>query len=81
MARGGESKSGEEQQEAAARAATTAKQPLSPEQIARLHTKESLLLSRKRAYQQLQDSRHPQHRAMLQKALADLDAQLAKLEQ
>ncbi len=41
--------------------------------------KETLLLARAHLQQQMQTSRHPRHREMLQNALADLELQLANL--
>ncbi len=79
MARGWESKSVEQQQEEA-----TASQPqgklLTPEQIADQHRLRGLELSRQRILQQLEVASNPQHRSMLESALADLDAQLKPSE-
>ena len=80
MARGWESKSVEQQQEEA----KSSKKPgraLTPEQIAQEQRRRGLELSRQRILQQLQVACNPQHRAMLEKALADLDAQLARARQ
>jgi len=79
MARGWESKSVEAQMEAAAEITLPRKTPLSPEAVATLHRKDSLLLSRKHVLQQLQASHNPRHRQMLEQALADIDHQLEKL--
>ena len=80
VARGWESKSVEDQQvEAASRVAKT-QPPLTPGQIAAQQQKQGLMLSRRRVLQQLQAAQKPQHRQMLERALADLDAQLTRLE-
>ena len=79
MARGWESKAVEEQQ---AEASTTTSDPrvrLTPEQVAKRTQQQGLLLSRKRVLQQLQAAQNPFHRKMLEAALGDLDAQLARL--
>jgi hypothetical protein len=80
MARGWESKAVEEQQ---AEASTTTSDPtrvrLTPEQVAKQTQEQGLLLSRKRVLQQLQAAQNPFHRKMLETALGDLDAKLARL--
>ena len=80
MARGWESKSVEQQQEEA-----TSSQPrgkvLTPEQIAEQQKRRGLELSRQRILQQLEMASNPQHRSMLQAALAELDTQLKATEQ
>jgi hypothetical protein len=78
MARGWESKSVEEQQ-AAARTQVELKQRLTPEQAARRRAREAFELSRRRVLQQLQSIQNPRHRQMLESALSDLNAQLARL--
>jgi hypothetical protein len=78
MARGWESKSVEEQQAAAA-APAEPKQPLTPQQIAHKRQQESIQLARHRTLQQLLSARNPRHQQMLENALADLDAKLARL--
>lgn len=78
MARGWESKSVEEQQ-AAAGTQVESKQRLTPEQAARKQAREAIELSRRRVLQQLQSIHHPRHRQMLESALSDLDARLARL--
>jgi hypothetical protein len=77
MARGWESKSVEQQQEEAKSSSSRGKQ-LTPEQIAERQRRRGLELSRQRILQQLQVACNPQHRGMLEAALADLDAQLAE---
>ncbi len=79
MARGWESKSVEAQQLEAAESTTSIKARLSPEQIAALQQREGLLLSRKHVLQQLQAAQNPRHQKILQDALAELDARLARL--
>ena len=79
MARGWESKSVEAQQSEAADRQPSPKVHLSKEDIAKNKQKEGLLLSRSRVVQQLRDANNPQHRTMLQAALADLDSKLAQL--
>ena len=79
MARGWESKSVEEQQAQAASTVQKGRRPLTPEQLAKERKQQGLLLARRRVQQQLEVARHPQHRDMLQRALADLEAQLSQL--
>ena len=81
MARGWESKSVEAQIDMAesASAAAPAKQ-LTPEAVAHLRRKESLTLSRTRVVREMESAHNPRYRAVLSKALADLDAQLQILK-
>ena len=76
MARGWESKSVEQQQEEATSRKETRKLPLTTKQIAEEQRRQSIELSRLRILQQLQVACNPRHRQMLERALADLDAQL-----
>jgi len=78
MARGWESKSVEEQQTAAS-AQTESKQRLTPQQAARRQQEEALDLSRRRILQQLKSVQNPRHRQMLESALSELDARLARM--
>jgi len=78
MARGWESKSVEEQQ-AAASAKGELKQRLTAQQAARKQQEEAIQLSRRRVLQQLQSVQNPRHRQMLEGALSELDAQLARM--
>jgi hypothetical protein len=78
MARGWESKSVEEQQ-AAASTQVESKQRLTPEQAARKQAREALELSRRRVLQRLDSVQNPRHRQMLESALVDLEAELARL--
>ena len=79
MARGWESKSVEEQQAEAA-ASQPKNQPLSPQQAAKQQKQLGLTMSRNRVLQQLEVVHNPTHRQMLERALADLDQQLAQLD-
>jgi hypothetical protein len=76
MARGWESKSVEQQQEDAAHDKEKKKAPMSEEQIAEEKRREGIELSRQHILQQLQVACNPRHRAMLERALADLNADL-----
>ena len=79
MARGWESKSVEEQQSQAASSEPMPGPRPTPDQLMRQHQRNSLLLSRARVLQQLETAQNSQHRQMLEAALVDLDAQLARL--
>lgn len=81
MARGWESKAIEEQLAAseAAREAR-AKPALSPGERERQQRKNSLQLSRSRILKDLEAARHENHRALLERTLAHLDAELAAIE-
>jgi len=76
MARGWESKSVEQQQEAATSDAGRSKARLTAEEIAAEQKRETLRLSRRRILQQLEVATNPRHREMLDAALAELDATL-----
>jgi hypothetical protein len=78
MARGWESKS-VEQQQAEATTSRSGNQPVSPEEAVKRRQRQGLTLSRQRVLQQLQLAQNPTHRQMLEKALADLDAQMERL--
>jgi ADP-ribose pyrophosphatase YjhB (NUDIX family) len=78
MARGWESKSVEEQQ-ATANTKGELQQRLTAQQAAVKQRKEALNLSRRRVLQQLQTVQNPRHRQMLEAAISDLDAQLARM--
>jgi hypothetical protein len=80
MARGWESKSVEQQQEDAKSAEGRKGQLLTPEQVAARQRRLGLELSRKRILQQLELATSPQHRQMLEAALADLDRQLGTID-
>jgi hypothetical protein len=79
VARGWESKSVEEQQSEATFARDRAKPALSPAQIVSQRQRQGLLLSRQRVLQQLEAAQNPRHREILQRALSDLDTQLAQM--
>ncbi len=55
------------------------KPQLTPEQLTQRREQDGLILTRKRVLQQMETAQHPQHRKMLENALAELDARLAKL--
>jgi hypothetical protein len=76
MARGWESKSVEEQMEAAAEAPSTAKPALSPQAAEKARQRQSLLLARAQVEHSLAQCQNERYRQMLEKALADLDARL-----
>ena len=76
MARGWESKSVEQQQEEATSSTQSRGKQLTPEQIVEQQKHQGLQLSRQRILQQLEVASNPQHRAMLEAALAELDSQL-----
>ena len=79
MARGWESKAVEEQQAESRAAKSAPKVRLTPEQAAKQKQQQQLLLSRNHVLQQLGAAQNPLHRKMLEAALNDLDAQLARL--
>jgi hypothetical protein len=76
MARGWESKSVEDQQAEANQKTASVRPNFSPQEIAEKRRREGLLLSRSRIFQQLQSATRAEHRAVLERALADLDRQL-----
>ena len=78
MARGWESKSVEAQIDMAEsrKSAFTVNTP-APEKLESLRKKENILLSRTRVVRELNAAQNPRYRVVLQKALADLDAQLS----
>lgn len=81
MARGWESKSVEDQVE---QSRTNHRDPgkkgrPSPMQLELRRRREVLRLSRARVERELQSSQNPRYREQLNRALADLDAQIAKL--
>ena len=79
MARGWESKSVEEQQSQAVANSSPGKPRLTPKEATAKRQREGVLLSRKRIARQLEDAQNPIRRKMLQDALTELDAQLARL--
>src|SRR5437870_3043341 len=81
MARGWESKSVEEQIAAAEEERRRTPHPqLSPDEQARKARRGNLNLARARVLQDLQAACDRRHRAMLEQALVDLDAQLAEVD-
>jgi hypothetical protein len=78
MARGWESKAIEAQQADAATRAT-AGPPISAEEAARRGHLTTLTLARRRAEADLHSATASAHRSMLERAIADLDRQIAEL--
>jgi len=76
VARGWESKSVEAQQEEASVKSAPGKPHLTREGAVRLREKEKLRLSLESVRQQLERSHDPRHRALLERARADLEAKL-----
>ena len=64
---------------AEARSANARAKVLSEEAIEVLRKKESILMSRTRVVRDIESAQNPRYRAVLTKALADLDAQLSNL--
>jgi hypothetical protein len=79
MARGWESKSVEDQQAEVVSPVDKSRPHLTPDQLSKRREQDGLVLTRKRILQQLETAQHPQHRKMLENALADVDSKLAKL--
>ena len=81
MARGWESKAVEDQIEEAEKRARKkgAQDDLTPKERARLDRLESLRLSRARTLAQLERATRPQHRALLQRTLQALEAEIVEL--
>lgn len=79
MARGFESKQVEAQQEAAAARQRRPGPPVDRAHAERAAQRATLMLARTRAMADLQRACVPAHRAMLERAIADLDARLSKL--
>lgn len=81
MARGWESKSVEEQMDAAETRKAAATQPKRSETQLRIQwERESIELSRGRILRELEAARHPRHREQLSQALSFLDERLSKLQ-
>jgi hypothetical protein len=82
MARGWESKAVEGQvQEFESKESRTQKRQLSQDQKEIRRKIEILLLSRARVEKELQSSENPRYREQLNRALIDLDTQIAKLKE
>ena len=80
MARGWDSKSVEAQIDMAEdRSAAAQAKVLSQETLDLLRKKESILMSRTRVVHDLENAQNPRYKAVLSKALAELDAQLTTL--
>jgi hypothetical protein len=82
MARGWESKSVEAQIDEAEvhlRSAVLKKSP-NPEMLEIIRKKENILLSRTRVLRELESAQNPRYKAVLTKALADLEAQLSSID-
>jgi hypothetical protein len=79
MARGFESKSVEAQQEAAA-SQQRPRPAVTRQQAQRSAQRATLMLARTRALADLQRACAPAHRAMLEKAISDLDTRLEALD-
>jgi len=79
MARGWESKSVEAQIDMADAPRAVAAEKLTPEALAQIRKKESLMLSRTRVVREMESAQNPRYKAVLGKALADLEAQLKNL--
>jgi hypothetical protein len=80
MARGWESKSVEDQQANADAKSTTSGPELTAEERERKARRGTLALSRARILQDLQVACDTRHRAMLERALADVDRQIAAID-
>jgi hypothetical protein len=81
MARGWESKSVESQIETAeTQVRPSFDEQIPPAQMAALRKREGLNLSRTRVLRELETSQNPRYRNLMEKALADLDAELRRLE-
>jgi hypothetical protein len=81
MARGWESKSVEAQIDMAdAFAAAAPARKLSSEALEQIRKREGLTLSRTRVMREMEAAQNPRYKAVLSKALADLDAQLTQLK-
>ena len=79
MARGWESKSVELQIDSAEGVQPRTPSKRSAADLALAGQKQGLLLSRTRVWNELHSATNPRHKAMLEKALADLDARLGAL--
>ena len=81
MARGWESKSVAAQIDVAEDPQRSAvmENTLDPERLRSIRLKENILLSRTRVVRDLKDAQNPRYKALMTRALADLDAQLSTL--
>jgi hypothetical protein len=77
MARGWESKSVEAQIDMAeVQRSVPVGEKYTPQTLELIRKKETILLSRTRVVREMESARNPRYKAVLDKALADLDAQL-----
>ncbi|HEX7484785.1 MAG TPA: hypothetical protein VF332_01430 [Vicinamibacterales bacterium] len=76
MARGWESKSVEAQQEEAARTKNEHARQMTPEESDQRQRRQTIELARRKAMGDLRRATTSAHRAMLERAIADLDEQL-----
>ncbi len=80
MARGWESKSAEAQADMAeARHSAVPENNPDPKKLEVIRERESILLSRTRVVHELKSAQNPRYKALLTKALADLDAKLSTI--
>jgi hypothetical protein len=80
MARGWESKSAEAQADVAEfRHSAVQENVPDPKELELVRRKESILLSRTRVVRELKSAQNPRYKALLTKALADLDAKLSEI--
>ncbi len=81
MARGWESKSVEAQIDAAAvhHRSAVLENTIAPAALELIRKKENILLSRTRVVRELENAQNPRYIAVLEKALADLNAQLSTI--
>jgi hypothetical protein len=82
MARGWESKSVEAQIDAAEAHLHSAvlQKTLNPKMLETIRKKETILLSRTRVLRELESAQNPRYKAVLTKALSDLEAQLSTID-
>ncbi len=80
MARGWDSKAVEEQIEASKSEPVGNKEKITAEDAGRRRARQGIELSRKRVLHQLEATENPAYQKMLRDSLAELDAQLAKLQ-
>jgi hypothetical protein len=80
MARGWESKAVEEQREAPDQPHSRHSRPArSPQEQERIRKREELQLARKRMLADLASARHPRHRELLERTVAELEARIRTL--
>jgi hypothetical protein len=80
MARGWESKAIEQQQDEASSHSSGSKVRLTPAEQDKQRKRQGLLLSRRCTEQQLEMTQNARHREILLAALAELDAQISRLD-